>query len=299
VNCVYPLGTHILIGAYPSYYDSADNGTTWTPIGLPSDVGIKMAVASDGTIYDFFDNGTAFTGLAVSTDHGQTFSTRLFGDVLAGDTWVNDIFVDGTTLYVGASGVYVSTDRGQTFTTYNTANGISENSVNLVYALGTTIYVVTPSGFLDKSTNGGTSFTNITNSLQTFNLDVNGSNVYIAGSSGLDVSNNTWGTFTLQTTTNGLEANYLKDVAVDSMGYVYTTALNYGVDISTDNGASFAHLSSLSATSAEWVSTCGGPVNVGSYNGLYTSTDNGTSFTNRTTANGLPSNIVVDACYVP
>jgi len=300
VNCIYPNGSDILIGAYGSYYDSADGGATWTPVGLPSDSGKKMAAASDGTLYYLVDDGTQFGAVAVSTDHGQTFAIRLYGDVLSGNTIVNDIYVDGTTLYLAGGGVDVSTNRGQSFTVYNkTTNGLSEYFVDLVYASGTTIYAVSPSGFIDKSTNSGTSFTQISTGRQTSNLAVDGANVYIAGGSGLDVSNDTWATFALKTTTDGLEENYTRDVAVDSLGYVYATTLNNGVDISTDNGASFVALSSLPATTGDWASTCGGPVYVGSYSGLYTSTDNGTSFANRTTVNGLPSNVVVDACYVP
>jgi len=299
-NSIYMQGGKLFVGAYPSFYQSADNGVTWEQRGLPDYPVQHMAVAADGTLYFHIENSSGFSSIAISTDKAKTFTIRNIGEVLGSSAYIQNIFVDSNTLYVATTGIAVSSNGGSSFTVLTkTANNISEYGVDAVYAQGSTIYAITSSGFLDKSTNGGTSFTNQLSSLGTNSIAVDSVNVYIAGTSGLDVSNNSWISFTRKTSVDGLPENYLYDVAVDSLGYVYASTLNSGVGVSTDNGASFTAVTTLPANTGDWVSTCGGPLLVGSYSGLYISTDNAASFINKTTANGLASDTVRDACYVP
>ncbi|MFH1263856.1 MAG: hypothetical protein V1495_10510 [Pseudomonadota bacterium] len=53
----------------------------------------------------------------------------------------------------------ISTDGGATFTNRTTADGLGDNDVNGVFAVGSTVYAATDGGGLSISTDGGTTFT--------------------------------------------------------------------------------------------------------------------------------------------
>jgi hypothetical protein len=295
---------NIFLGAFPSFYQSSDNGATWDQKGLPANASPveDIVVAADGTLYFHVSNSSGFSAIVISSDKGKSYTIRNIGEILGGSAYINNIYVDNNTLYLATTGIAVSSDGGNNFTQLTkTGNSLSEFSVNAVYADGSTIYAITGSGFLDQSTNGGTSFSNIDSGLSYDALAVDGANVYIAGSSGLDVSNDNWATFNTKTTANGLPANHLEDVAVDASGKVYVTTLNDGVAVSTDSGATFTGLTTLPTIyTGNWISTCGGPLYVGTYNdGLYISQDSAATFVNRTSADGLGTGWIQDACYVP
>ncbi|MGD8641919.1 MAG: Ig-like domain-containing protein [Gammaproteobacteria bacterium] len=304
VEAVHTQAGNIYLGAYPSFYQSTDNGATWEQQGLPASASPveHIAAAADGTLYFHVSNSSGFSAIAITTDKGETYTIKNIGEVLGSSAYIDNIYVDNNTLYVATTGIAVSSDGGANFTVLTaTDNNLSGNSANAVYADGTNIYAITGSSFLDESTNGGTSFTAIESSMGTHAIAVDGGNVYIAGSSGLDVSNNNWATFTRKTTADGLPANYLEDVAVHSSGNVYVTTLNNGVAVSADSGASFTAINTLpNSYTGNWVSTCGGPLYVSTASsGLFISQDNAATFVNRTASDGLGSDNVMDACYVP
>ena len=300
VNSIHMQAGNLYAGAYPSFYQSGDNGVTWEQKGLPDYPVHDMAVAADGTLYFHVSNSSGFSSIAISTDKGKTYNIRNIGDVLGDSSYIDGIYVDNNTLYVATTGIAVSSDGGNNFTVLTkTGNSLSEFSINAVYAQGSTIYAITSSGFVDKSTDSGANFSNLHSSMGNSAIAVDGSNVYIAGSSGLDVSNDDWVSFSRKYSADGLPNNYVTDVAVDALGYVYAPTLNNGVGISTNNGANFTTITTLPVNTGNRVSACGGSLLVGSYSGLYISLDNAATFINRTTADGLGSDTVRDACYVP
>jgi hypothetical protein len=299
VNSIHVRSGNIFVGAYPSFYQSPDNGLTWEQKGLPDNTVYKVLPAADGTLYFYVENSSGFSSIAISTDKGKTYSIRNAGEFMS-SSLIDDIFVDNNTLYVAGMGIAVSSDGGNFFTTLTkTDNNISEYSVKAIYAQGATIYAITSSGFVDRSTNGGTDFSNLHSSLGNDAIAVDGGNIYLASSSGLDVSVNDWVSFVRKTSADGLPETFLYDATVDSLGYVYAATINNGVGISTNNGTSFTAVTALPLNTGQYVSACGGPLFVGSSTGLYISLDNGTSFVNRTMDHGLGSNTVRDACYVP
>jgi hypothetical protein len=79
-----------------------------------------------------------------------------------------------------------------TFTNYTTTNGLGNNNVRGVYAIGSTVYAATQGG-LSISTNGGANFTNYTTTNGLGNNIVNGvyasgSTVYAATNGGLSIA---------------------------------------------------------------------------------------------------------------
>lgn len=309
LTAVYEKSGTVYAGAYPSFFQSTDSGVTWRQQGLPAARVQKMVVAGNGTLYFAVEDSSGYTSVAISTDKGKTYTIRNIGEIMGGYNFMDDIFVDtsNNNFYISGMGIGISTDGGNAFTVLSkaagTGNGLSENGVEAVYAQGATIYAVSSSGYLDKSVNSGGLFAKqVPTGLSAENVAVNGANVYLAGAStGLLVSNNTWGSFTTTSSANGLPENTVKDVAVNSLGYVYAATLNTGVGVSINNGASFSAITTLPANTGSTVSTCGDKLFVGSYNsGLYISLDNGATFVYRSMAtNGSNSDLVWDACYVP
>jgi hypothetical protein len=183
---------------------STNGGTTFTTyttangLGSNNVLGIYVDVTT-GKIYAA-TNG----GLSISTNGGLTFTNYTTTNGL-GSNDVRGVYVANGKIYtatrpslIGGAGAFmdgglsISTDGGLTFTTKTTDNGLGNNSVNDVYAVGNTIYAATLSGGLSISTNGGTTFTNYTiaNGLGSYNVysiyvDITTSKIYAGTSGGL------------------------------------------------------------------------------------------------------------------
>jgi hypothetical protein len=168
------------------------------------------------------------------------------------------------TLYAATlGGLSISTDGGAYWDTITTENsGLGSNRVNGVFATGNTVYAATDGG-LSISTDFAKTFTNYTtaNGLGSTNVNrvyASGNTIYAATDGGLSISTNGGTTFTNYTTANGLGSRYVNGVYVaGNTIYAYTIPVGQGY------------------------------VYPG---GLSISTDGGTTFTNRTTANGLGDN---------
>ncbi len=191
------------------------------------------------------------------------------------------------------------------FTNRTTADGLGQNIVREVYAVGATVYAGTESGGLSISTNGGASFVNRTTanglgSDSVWGVYAIGSTVY-AGTlgGGLSISTNGGASFTSRTTADGLGGNDVRGVyAVGSTVYAAT---NGGVSISTNGGASFINRTTADGLGSDFVLgvyAVGPTVYAATLGGLSISTDGGVTFTNRTTANGLGSDVVGDVFVV-
>jgi len=194
------------------------------------------------------------------------------------------------------------------FRNKNTANGLGDNYINGVYAVGTTVYVATDDGALSPgfdsgglyiSTDGGVTFTNKTTansglgSNNVASVYAVGTTVYAATIIGLSISTDGGTTFTNKTTANGLGNNFLVDVYVD--GTTVYAATFGGLSISTDGGTTFINKTTangLGHNNVYGVYAVGTTVYAATNGGLSISTDGGATFTNKTTANGLGNNNV-------
>ena len=121
-----------------------------------------------------------------------------------------------------------------------------------------------------------------------------GSNVYAGTTGGLSISTDSGTTFTNKTTADGLGNNNVLGVYVDGSNvYAGTTG---GLSISTDSGANFTNKTTadgLGNNAVYGVYAVGSNVYAGTLGGLSISTDSGTTFTNKTTADGLGNNTVL------
>ena len=293
------FGSRVLVGAYPSYYETSNNGAAWEQKGLPPTDGFMkdIVVATDGTMYFSFGASSAYDSIVISQDKGQTFTVRNTGEFLGSNSGVSQLYMDGNTLYMATRGIAKTSDGGNTFSVMTkTDNGLGEYSVSSVYASGSTIFGVTGSGHLNKSIDGGVSFSLAQSSVGTDGLVVNGSNMYIGDyGAGINVSNDNGATFALRTIADGLPSNNITNLAIDDAGNLYAQMLNDGTAKSSNNGVTF---SSLMANGYK-VSSCGGSLFIaGSDGNLYISTDAGAAFTQRTATHGVGSSMWF-GCYVP
>ena len=188
-----------------------------------------------------------------------------------------------------------------TYTNKTTANGLGNEFVSGVYAIGSTVYAATNGG-LSISTDGGSTFINKTGTdgLGTFfgytlinGVYADGSTVYAATNGGLSISTDGGASFTNYTTTNGLGDNQVKGVyAVGGKVYAATKS---GLSISTDGGSTFANKTSLNGLGTNFVNgvyAVGNTVYAATGGGLSISTDGGATFTNKTTTDGLGNSYV-------
>src|SRR5207245_4985501 len=225
-------GTTVRVGAYPAYYLSTDGGLTFVPKDLRGS--LKRITGSGANLYAAVEDGSGFGGVAISADGGQSFTIRGKEAGLA-STAVSDVYVDGANVYAATfAGLAVSTNGGTSFANRTLALSATPECV---YASGTTVWVGS-GGDLQKSV-GGAAFSVVQSGTgMGSGIAVSGTGFYFATTTGLWVSSNSGGSFTLKGTAAGLSDTYLWDVAVDGSGKVLV-ATNSGLSVSADAGASF------------------------------------------------------------
>lgn len=240
---------------------SLDGGNTFTMRNVASNgIGCNqlnaLTVDNAGNIFVANNSNMCPGGISVSSNNGNSFTFLSATNGFQGRTILSE--TTGTIFFGTAGGFYYSTNSGSTFTHLNTALNFESAYINDIFISGSIIYAangLSVSGGLSYSINGGGSFLKFTN-LAT-NIPVNG--VVTAGSN----------------------------------VYVTTSAGNPdGFFMSLNSGTNFNSIGSLPSS---WkVAYHNSTIYVASLStGVYISTNNGTTFTQRTTANsGLPNNAV-------
>jgi hypothetical protein len=185
-------------------YKTTNNGSAWTHIGsglVTTQIyrlGVAQSVANENIIGcqdngtkaylsgswndelggDGFDCAIDYTNqntlygelyygdIRRSTNHGSTWSKILTG--LSGTAWWCTPFaIDpsvNTTLYIGYQDVYKSTTQGSSWTKISNWNGTSLRTLAVAPSNSNYIYAATPN-ILYLTTNGGTSWSNITGTI--------------------------------------------------------------------------------------------------------------------------------------
>jgi len=290
---------------------AADFTNKTTTSGLGDDLiyqvyfdGSKIYAATDG-------------GLSISSDGGNTFVNKTTANGLGANP-VTNIYVYGSMIYAFTGnfssniktqyGLSISSDGGNTFTHKTTANGLGSNLLYGLTVSNSKVYVATGQG-LSISSDGGYSFVNKTTSdglgdNSTSDVYVDGLKVYVATNGGLSVSTDGGNTFVNKTTANGLGDNLIRRIVVNnSTMYVGT---NGGLSISTDGGNTFVNKTTangLGGNNVMGIYSNGSTIYATTKmlsgfsimgSGLSISTDGGNTFVNKTTANGLGSDLITD-----
>ncbi len=302
-------------------FRSSDSGASWQQVGAASLPGFPVgvnAVATDagGRLYVSAD------ALYVSNDHGQSFG-RDPSPVLT-NVGITHIYVaDDSTIYLGADGVYrgTSNDNGQTWTWQHLtdANGLllTQTPTSISIDSDGSIFVGTSSDGVSVSRDFGNTWTHINGSgaSRLINLSVETVLVephthYLYAMLGACVSDalwrstdqgNTWSPVVgYRTSYNGQGLN----AALRPVNGTYNIIGGcrwggpMGPWVSTNNGASAMPATIPGGTAGQWVGNIGvNPVTGDIYagcelnaTGVLKSTDNGLTFQETDTSNGLMGN---------
>lgn len=297
VYAIHVEGADVHLGAYPSYWVSRDHGATFALADLPGN-DVHRVVATGAKVYAAIHDSSGFGGLVVSSDRGATFTYRSLEAGLP-DPEIDDLFVDGATLYAGTwRGLAISTDDGASFDVRTQANSqLWQSEASAIWASGSTVWAAAVSK-LQRSTNGGATFADRVTSVYPGELAVSGSNVYLAVSGGVMVSNDGGAAvpaFTLRTPADGLASDSPRDLDVSPDGRLFVGSTN-ALDVSSDGGATFQPVALPASIYPYSVSACGGVLVVGATS-VAMSADGGATFAVRTSQHGVPGTLQ-DACYV-
>jgi hypothetical protein len=221
------------VGAHPSYYTSADGGTTFD-LRSPPDRWVVEIRCYGGSVYAAVNNSSGHGRLMVSEDLGQTWRFAGLEQGLESNQ------VSG--LYVGPEGVFVATrdgigisnDGARSFAVRGEADGIAHFNTSDVVVSGGKIYVA-GEGVDVSSDLTGTSFSTLYENVSISDLAIDGENIYAGTSSAVVVSNNGGVDWASTTVAGGSP----QSIAVDGNGTVYVGVLNDGLFRSTDSGATF------------------------------------------------------------
>lgn len=234
-------------------------------------------------------------GLYVSTNGGASYVNRTTANGLCTDQAIG-VFTTGTTVYVATQNcLSISTDSGTTFN--NITTPVMMGQIYDVEKVGSTIYVGTLWNGIAVSNDNGITWTNrttahglVSDSIQG-GVTLDGTTLYVATAfGGISISTDGGNTFVNKTMADGLPHNIIRKVRV-SGGTVYAPTAS-GLSMSSNSWATCTNR--LAGENLTDVFVDGLNVYAPAFgSGLHISTDGGTSFTARTTANGLGSNNVL------
>jgi len=199
--------------------------------------------------------------------------------------YINDIFVNGSTLYLATDeGIFTSTDKGNSFTTLTKEkNGLGENKVNHIHINGKNIYAA-GNEHLSTSKDGGKTFTAKTPGSDIGVLYVSDKNLFgYMGSLGFQILDNEGEhSFPLEVCQHESK-DIVKMYADKKNVYVWTKE---GLCISKDSGNTFQKSSSPLKPVGK-IAINGATICASTDKGIAISTDEGKTFTYKTAADGL------------
>lgn len=294
VNALAISGSAIFAGTNAGVFISNNNGGNWTAVnnGLTAMDVLSFTVSGTNILA-----GTGNGGVFLSTNNGGLWTQKNNG---LGNTYVNALAVNGAKLFAGTDGsIYISIDNATTWTLAQTTPGL----VKSIDINGTTIYAgygtMTPTGGIVNSIDNGVNWTTVSNGLP------GNKGVYAVKQSGSLVFAGTDGAGLYTTSNNGslwasdqgitnTDANSLSlaTIGTNIIAGVYGT----GMFLSTNNGAGpwtpintgLPSTNLINALATNGTTT----VFTGTYaNGVYRTTDNGTTWTAMNTGLGTNLNV--------
>jgi len=294
------------------FYKSTNSGAGFSQItsGLPASGSNRIAIGvtpnSNATVYLVYGTSFGLIGVYKSTDSGTNFTVKstspniLGYDTLGNDNsstsyWNLNIGVDPTnaaTVYVGSIAIWKSTNSGVSWT----AKTSWKESPNYAYNhcdlhafefIGSVIYTGSDGGIY-KSTNGATSFTQLSNTLQITQIyrmegTPQNSNLYFYGA-----QDN--GTSLFNSSSNSNVQVYGSDGGQSRIDYTNSNNVYYefyegGLMKSTDGGAHVRNFKPPGSGTGAWITPfIMNPVDplvfYAGYNNIYKTLDTGNTWLN-------------------
>ena len=296
VNAFLIDGINFFAGTNQGVYRSTNNGLTWNAMNTGMTAGeIATSFAINGTnifvgVYNYLAHEIYLT-----TNDGISWTNVDIGGPItfAGPTFVSKI---GTKIFAGSTyGIYESIDNGTTWTPNNNS---FLHAIKTFFSDGANLYDGGTGG-LNVTTDFGNSwdciglgYANCVNALAS-----NGTKIFAASSNGIYFTSdggNNWEKSLFPSVDNSIPREF-NAIAVNGSNVFASTDNNYplvpSLFRSVDNGINWEEIMSNSFTPNDTVITAIGiwasKVFIGAVTGLYSSLDNGNSWTLLT--NGLPT----------
>lgn len=282
-----PNGNLYIVGFNGVVFRSINGGTTWSTrfSGLPQFSATDFEINGSGHLFVVLNGG----GVYRSTDNGLTFTPQNTG---LSNLNAYSLLIDGANFYlVVSSDIYKSTDNGGNWVSIKgvAPTGITECCFSYYSSVekdpAGNIYLVNEQ-YLWKTTNGGTSWTSIKSpmpvglfgqitkpffiSATQFFFGIQQIALYKTVDSGVNWFSSNTGIFT----------NFEVDILLTDNGRILQAyGYPYGLNISTDDGASWDQLTTgTTARQIVGLAKVGTSI-LGFGNGLIRSTDNGSTWT--------------------
>ncbi len=294
-------------------YVSTNGGTSFTvATGIPTTDALRISVAvtaaNTAVVYALICNNDAgYKGLYKSTNSGASYTlVNSTPNILAGDElganaggqgWYDLTIavspLDANLIYVGGVNAWKSTNGGTSFAI--TGHWYSGNSGNLPFLhadqhyfefqpASSTIFSGNDGG-IRKSTNGGTSWTDLSNGLQIsqfYRISIAKTNAEIVYAGAQDNGTNRYSSTAWQSVLGGDGMQPIVDY--NNANIVYS-AIQYGdIRKSTNGGASYSSIKPSGSPDGAWITpyvlhpTTSSTIFSG-YNEIYKSTNSGSSWT--------------------
>ncbi|HET7152693.1 MAG TPA: hypothetical protein VFJ29_02935, partial [Candidatus Kapabacteria bacterium] len=297
-------------GTASGVYVSSDNGASWESrtAGLPSDTAVQSLAAHGAVIIAGTYGGPAFistnggvnwindTSLQASNinalvAHGNSIYAAADGGVYHttddGISWKKDtsttaytLTIDNNNFYVGGYGeIMVSTDNGATWN--KETAGLQGQYVYAIWASGNDLLVGVQNGPVLSSTNGGVTWSTNSNGIPTtfttYTFFNSGATIFAGNSAGIyqtTLNSGSW-----SAANSGMISPYIQAVCVDpNNGNIIAATLTGTINISSDNGATWSPAATSMGTYPIFIKMHGNKIFAGSYNGLYSSTNYGSTW---------------------
>lgn len=264
VQTLCASGTNLFAGTTNGgIFFSSNNGTSWTVSnsGIPSNVTVNSIKSIGSVLFAATTNG-----LFKSTDNGSSWTDISSGLI---SRWIRTLGVDGSKLYVATWALtYTTSDNGAT---WNTLAGSNNHIIDAIAVSGSNVFLTETGAGVFKSTDNGATFAALTNvfSSYCYALAFDGTSLYVGSSRGFHISNDNGLTWAVKN--NGLSNTYVRIFAQYLTG-IYAASYYYaGVFSSTNNGTGWNSL--LPLHSAFTVYSDGTNLYAGCNSGVWKSTD--------------------------
>lgn len=305
INAIVKIDS-VLVAAGQYVFRSTNGGSTWVTAiaGLPiGSAQVNVMGANSSTVFAAMNDGTS--GIYRSTDYGANWSPANSGINITNKYCVG-ISRSGETVYAlfGNGALYKSTNNGAQWDSIGT-----RSSSNCIAVNADTIFVGLNNSNIDRSTDGGRSWTRLSGGAQnpkTIFFDgarilVGGTSAQFAGDGGVFLSTNNGGSWT-RTTTLLLLGSVTSLVIVGEQLIASVTESGSGNTIrgvwsSTDQGFTWKKISTVSVPNVTYVTLSQMQVignrilaygsGIGTY-GVFVSSDTGKTW--QQSNSGLPQN---------
>ncbi len=274
-------GSKLFAGSYNGVFVSSNNGESWTQTsGIMTNVTVTSLLVTDSNIFA----GTGAEGVFLSTNSGSNWINANSG---LSNTNIRAMGVDGASLVVGAfnDGMFLSTNDGISWT--SESDGLGGTDLSALASIGNNLFATTFDEGIFLSTNAGANWTSESNGIASSNFDalaVSGTTIY-AGGNGVFFSTDSGANWSILS--DELDAVSL---AVSGQNLFVGTASD-GIYFTTNNddmnwtavntGLTSLRIYALLVIDSNATTPM---ILAGSYgNGIFLSTDNGTSWTSAST----------------